>query len=398
MKHDSRLLKVSLCVGVILPLLGSLLSFAAAQTCVQPPSGITGWWPGDSSGADISGADNEAVPQNGTGFGAGMVDQAFSLDGMDDFLSVGNPDNLKFGSSDFTADAWVRFNAITGPGGLGVPAGDMAIVDKMLSTDIHNKDGWRLSKQDDNRFWFCFGLGNGNGCTPDGPTTVQSATIVMPNVWYHVAGVRASDTISLYVNGVLEAQKTFGAVPVNNDLVELLFGMHVIGRVPTSPTSFLNGVATSFLNGQVDEIEIYHRALAASEIAAIFNAGSAGKCKVLQPCTLSLEPHFTDGTLTLEFTLGTQEPATWNVWLTAQNEMTRLLSIPLAVTDPPVHVPFTLPFFPSLGTVGILTTLVTPDQGIICSDFETVETGPSAEDAASSVQELQDMLLQHLVK
>jgi hypothetical protein len=96
--------------------------------------------------------------------------------------------------------------------------------------------------------------------------------------------------------------------------------------------------------------------------------------------------------LTLDFQLGTQEPATWNIWLTAQNEIIRLLSLPLGVLDPPVSVPFTIPFVPALGTVGVLTTLTTPERGIICSAFETVETGPSSGGAAASVHELQDVL------
>jgi hypothetical protein len=35
------------------------------------------------------------------------------------------------------------------------------------------------------------------------------------------------------------------------------------------------------LDGLVDEVEILNRALSASEIQAIFNAGSAGKCKAV---------------------------------------------------------------------------------------------------------------------
>ncbi len=38
----------------------------------------------------------------------------------------------------------------------------------------------------------------------------------------------------------------------------------------------------SFL-GEIDELSIYNRALAASEIQAIYNAGSAGKCNELPP-------------------------------------------------------------------------------------------------------------------
>ena len=37
--------------------------------------------------------------------------------------------------------------------------------------------------------------------------------------------------------------------------------------------------AGRYLNGLMDEVEIYNRALSAAEIQAIFNAGSAGKCQ-----------------------------------------------------------------------------------------------------------------------
>ena len=38
-------------------------------------------------------------------------------------------------------------------------------------------------------------------------------------------------------------------------------------------------------DGLIDEVEIYDRALGASEIQAIFDAGSAGKCKPIPPPT-----------------------------------------------------------------------------------------------------------------
>ena len=36
-----------------------------------------------------------------------------------------------------------------------------------------------------------------------------------------------------------------------------------------------------YFNGQIDEVEIYDRALSPRQIRAIFEAGSAGKCKKL---------------------------------------------------------------------------------------------------------------------
>jgi hypothetical protein len=109
-------------------------------------------------------------------------------------------------------------------------------------------------------------------------------------------------------------------------------------------------------------------------------------------CALALEARATDGTLTLEFDVGTREPATWNVWLIAQAEVTPVVSAALPVIEPPAEVELNLPFFPALGTVGFLTTLTTPVQGIICSVFVTVDTGLSEVAAATSPQVLQDLL------
>ena len=52
-----------------------------------------------------------------------------------------------------------------------------------------------------------------------------------------------------------------------------------------------------------------------------------------------------------------------------------LFSAPLGVTDPPINTSITETLAPS-GTVGVLATLTTPELGIICSDFKTVESGP----------------------
>jgi hypothetical protein len=41
----------------------------------------------------------------------------------------------------------------------------------------------------------------------------------------------------------------------------------------------MSGRGGFFYQGSLDEVEVYNRALSASEIQAIYNAGSAGKCK-----------------------------------------------------------------------------------------------------------------------
>src|SRR4030095_2385121 len=192
------------CLVVSGALLGLLATNnAVVQTCAPPPPNMVSWWPGAGNANHIKDGNNGTL-QNGATFATGMVDQAFLLDGIDDFVDVGNAPNLQVSPSEFTVDAWVNFNALSHPPGAnnGAPPGDMSILDKMSPSGV-NTDGWRLIKQDDNRFWFCFGAGGDNGCG-DPAFTVFSQTEAVTGADYHVSAVKTSTTFSIYVNGVLE--------------------------------------------------------------------------------------------------------------------------------------------------------------------------------------------------
>jgi len=240
-------------------------------SCTPPPSGLVSWWPGDGSAEDITDG-NDGTLQGGTSFGAGLVGQAFSFDGSADFVAVGNPANLHLGASDFTVDAWVNFDLLVSPPGFlsGVcfgPGCDMPIVNKMAALPL-NRDGWRLLKQSDNHFWFCLGSPS-NGCDGGVATTVRSTTIAAPDVWYHVAAVKGSQTISIYIDGAPEDSKPLPSF-VDTDSAGLFIG-------------YYEGFEPSLMYGRVDEVEIFDRALTSPEIQAIYNAGAAGKCKSPSP-------------------------------------------------------------------------------------------------------------------
>ena len=90
--------------------------------------------------------------------------------------------------------------------------------------------------------------------------------MVQTNTWYHVAMTYDGTTFKLYVNGVLDGQHAAsGPIAINTEPVRLGGGSDS-GCIPYN------------LNGLLDEPAIYNRALSSSEIAAIYNAGSAGKC------------------------------------------------------------------------------------------------------------------------
>jgi hypothetical protein len=341
--------------------------FQSIQTCVQPPAGLLSWWPLDETSGttamDIMNG-NDGTHVGGPTPVTGMVAGALSFDGIDDKVVV----NAMFPFhqlGDATLEFW-----------LNTPAAADQQEGAVFWT--------RPDDEDANRFNIFVRPGSTlhvDYRSPSGELHELVSEVSIPrDTWIHVAITRTGNDYNLYVNGVLAGS-----------------GTDTAPDLPTTTGWQMSGRGGFMYHGSLDEVTLYNRALSADEVAAIFHAGSAGKCKAPSLCTLDLTPSLTEGMLTLDVQLGTQEPATWNIWLTAQNEIVRLLSVPLGVLDPPVSVPFTIPFVPSLGTVGVLTTLTTPDHGIICSAFETVETGSSAEGVASSTHELQDVL-QHIVQ
>lgn len=225
-----------------------------ADRCPSPPIGMVAWWPGEGDASDLVGG-SDGTLQEGASFAPGIVDQAFALDGVDDYVDFGNASALHVSSGDFSIDAWVRFDA--------VPATDMSIVDKMSAGGV-NLDGWRLIKQEDNRFWFCFGGGSANRCV-DPAFTVFSTTLAVPDAWFHVAAVKSASAFSLYVNGEQEDSRSPVPAFVDTHAANLLVGSYI-----------LQG---STLDGLVDEVQVFDRALSASEVQSIFEAGKVEKCR-----------------------------------------------------------------------------------------------------------------------
>ncbi len=244
-------------VSVCALFVAALVSFPtnlAGQSCYQPPANMVGWWTGDKTATDFAGPDNGKL-ENGATYAKGYVGKAFSLNGSNQYVDVGNGQDLQVSAGDFSVDAWVKFNTVGGV--------DESIADKMSGGGV-NTDGWRLLLQQDDLFWFCLGA-SGNGCQQGISTTVIGSTAAAKDAWYFVAATKTSSTISIYVNGTLEGSTSLGPFTDSNS-TDLLLGSYA--------------GASAFLDGLVDEVELFNRALAPSEIAAIFSAGKTGKCKV----------------------------------------------------------------------------------------------------------------------
>jgi hypothetical protein len=114
-----------------------------------------------------------------------------------------------------------------------------------------------------------------------------SISAPMPlGAWTHLAATLddATGLMKLYTNAVVAAQTTTTIRPLGPLDPNYQPGVG-IGNVSHQPGPF-----NYPFRGRIDELSVYSRALSASEIAAIYNAGASGKCPLGVPPSITAQP------------------------------------------------------------------------------------------------------------
>ena len=246
--------------------------------CVPPPSGMVSWWPGDTDANDIQDGNNGTLINDALAGVTGKVDGAFSFDGVDDYVDVGNIGV----TGDWTIDFWTKLDTVAPR--IQYPIG--------ISTRLspHYGSGVFMAFTDDSNAW---GLYDGNQNWQKPYLHLVLGSPVSADVWYHIAVIKSGTTYTLYLNGNYENSES---ILDDIDITNLQVGRRL------DP-----GGGFGHFDGLIDEVEIFNRALTSSEIQAIYLAGSAGKCKITnQPpvavckditieCQATITPEDVDG-------------------------------------------------------------------------------------------------------
>ena len=168
------------------------------------------------------------------------------------------------GTEDFTIDLWARFNGLNGR-------------DPFIS---HDEGGGCSNK------WIFWYDAQGHRA-PFGPAlrfmhASRACGVLVdpvvypwqPNVgqWYHLAVTRSGSDYRLFIDGALVITE-HDANPIADPSAPLR-----IGRAEAF-----------FLDGLVDEVAIFDRALSPAEVGEIHAAGAAGRCRVT-PVTIDIKP------------------------------------------------------------------------------------------------------------
>ncbi len=254
-----------LVAGLLLPV------SAPSQTCDPVADGVISWWPGEGNVNDIYGTNNGTLQGGATADTPGVVGTAFLFDGTNGYVSI--PDAPALHPTNLTIEAWFRCDLLDTPTTTSYPGQQYIIFHQNYS--FGNFEGFDLAKDrhppfiGTNDTW-CFEVTSAVGDN----VFVESQVIVKTNEWYHVAGVRGSNFIQLYVNGVFQGQSNVD-FPVGYGNFPLYFA--------TTGQSYYDHKYA----GAIDEPALYNRALSGDEIRAIYEAGRQGKCKV--PTVVSID-------------------------------------------------------------------------------------------------------------
>lgn len=221
----------------------------ATTSCAPVPPGLVAWWQGEGNALDQTGTNNGALVKNpnfaGAKVGGGFLGN-FANVGGGGYAEVPDSPSLTLTKS-MSIEGWLKLNSTGGY----VLQRSLNISPLTGSYEIHVFSG-SVSFT----IWFNGNQGTGISSNP-----------IPIGQWVHFAATLDdnSSIIAMYLNGNLVRQFTMSQRPQ---------------ATPGATVKIGN------VNGITDELSVYNRALSASEISAIYNAGNAGtgatgKCSVI---------------------------------------------------------------------------------------------------------------------
>lgn len=237
----------------------------AARDCVVDTNGMLAWWTGDDTLAAEIGADATGV----VGFAAGTAGTGMQFNSnlvtVPDFPVITNS---------LTVEAWVK------------PQNSQWDIGTIMSRYL-----WGASSPN-NAYWLQ--LYNGANWVLDDTSTIGAkytsspGSLLYDGNFHHLAATFDVYSTKVYIDGQLAASSTY--YPSSGVLnaatgVDFRIGSYGVG---------------AWFAGMIDEPAVFNRPLTASEIDAIYDAGSAGKCDDPPTATASLSPMYGLQTRTID--------------------------------------------------------------------------------------------------
>jgi YD repeat-containing protein len=240
----------------------------AVASCAPPYAGLVSWWPADSNVFDIVGGNHgvsrpiigtsgETTGVRDPGFATGRVGQAFSFNGVDQFLEVAIP-SLASITSEITVAGWMNPQATTS--GFGTVFRTRGLRES-FTVRIDVLDG---------RVKLFVGDSIGDLVASSAPGAIKFG------LWQHIAATANTTTgrLRIFVNGQ----------EVAVDAPRLLTGQ-IAAATTLLIGRFDSEVAWSY-KGLIDELQLSSLELTQAQIQAIASAPPGGVCRASYETTV----------------------------------------------------------------------------------------------------------------
>jgi len=241
--------------------------------------GRVGYWPMDNTWEDKSRNGNDGTTGNGATFttDAKIGTYAGSFDGVDDYVTVGTDADMLF-TGPHTLESWVKFS------GFPTQWVPISIVQQYRYGLWYDSTSKMIRAHRD------------SGSTINSLDVYTSLTT---NTWYHFVQVFDGTELYVYVNGQLLARGPGVTSTNSNSSNSAMFGRG------------WNTSDSGKLQGAMDAVSVYNRALMADEILDNYNAVVSGGAMPASPHVNPVASSTTDNTIALS---GTKEVGT-SVWI-----------------------------------------------------------------------------------
>ena len=254
------------------------VTFTISNVATGPTNSLIGYWSFDSayvSGTtlfDQSGFGGNATAVSTTSV-VGIVGQALQFNGSSSYVQV--PSSLSTQLYDLEGDLslslWVQTNNSTRT---------EALISKYSAGGLGS--GYLLRTTSAGKAEMLFGAANIAG----GTDVATDVTSINDGNWHHlVAVIKMGASVTFYVDGALSSTQ---AIQSMAGTASSWFQMGVNPWIPFG----------TYFTGSMDEVRIYNRALSASDVTALFLAGSS------QPPVITMQPQSTTATAGLPATFG----------------------------------------------------------------------------------------------
>jgi hypothetical protein len=234
----------------------TIIEITSLQTPISP-EGLVAYYPFDGNAEDMSGYENDGVVNGATltEDRFGNVDGAYSFDGNDDFIEI--PDSLL--GEEWTFSSWVLLHNLN----------KRHTIYGEFNSDFHTKNF--IANKDD-----------GSGLTYDNYLPSGDPGTQAPNssgIWQNLTVSKSANTLSYYLDGSFVDSEVFENY-IGNPTLSAAIG----ARLSTSGVLFQPELYA--LDGSLDDVFLFNRALTPSEIQQLYLQSKAPNTTIATQDTL----------------------------------------------------------------------------------------------------------------